>query len=111
MTKLSYEMEHRMPGVEEFTAALARSMRDGIDDCFSGHPGRRVVLLVDRLARMHLPGTVGRCPDCRLSPDGRPCMTWRVLAETLTGLAEHRVDTEFERLLCRYADAPAPLGS
>jgi hypothetical protein len=100
-----------MPTVEEFTAALARGVAAGTDSwCLDqpGNPGQRLVLLVDRLARMHLPGTVGRCPDCRLTPDGRPCMTWTVLSETLTSVDDAGLGRAFGRLLSRYAEPEVP---
>jgi hypothetical protein len=104
-----------MTTVEEFTAALASSVAAGTDNWCPdqpGSPGQRLALLVDRLARMHLPGTVGRCPDCRLNPDGRPCMTWTVLSETLTSVDDAGLGRAFGRLRSRYAraDVPAEVG-
>ena len=106
---LGVPADPRVTAVEEFLAAVARSV--GRDDPASvgwlaGEPGRRLALLLDRLTRMHLPDVAGLCPDCRPHPDGRACTTWAVLAETLAGSEPTRVDRDFRLLLRRRYGSP-----
>jgi hypothetical protein len=93
--------------VEDFTAELARAVDPDAVTGVPGEAGLRVALLVDRVVRMHLPGTAGRCPDCRPAPD-RPCGTWAVIAEVLAGWEPAQVIAEYRRLAIRYpATVPA----
>jgi hypothetical protein len=87
--------------VEAFTADFARAVgAHGVGGVL-GDPGRRAALLVDRVMRMHLPGTAGACPDCRATP-GRSCATWAVVADVLAGWEPEQVEAEYRRLSVRY---------
>jgi hypothetical protein len=95
----------RADAVLDFTTALPGALAGG------GEQGRRVAVVLDRLVRMHLPGVAGRCPDCQVSADGRPCGTWMVLAELLVGWEPRRVDAEFWRLAGRHQTGVGEGGS
>jgi hypothetical protein len=92
----------RIGDVEAFTAELARAVDEHAVGGVLGETGRRVAVLVDQVMRMHLPGSAGACPECRLPAGRAACGTWRVIADVLAGWEPEQVRAEYARLRARY---------
>jgi hypothetical protein len=74
-------------------------------DWVAGPSGRRLAVALADVIELHRPDTVGRCPDCRLSPSPtvQTCRTWNLLVRALADDDETWIAREYRRLRIRYA--------